>query len=307
VEKVAIIILNYLNYQDTFECVASTAIDQYPAKEIIIVDNGSPNDSRDRLAEKFRNSKGVHLVFSDQNEGFARGNNLGIRYATENLGCSFVLLVNNDTLFKDPCMITTLMEAYEPGVGVLGPRISTVDGHEQNPAKYDVIRSQKEQDRHYRRRIAKVQYKRTRFYQTIRKIKLFRKQKENKIKPNNLAFQSHASLKMVLHGSCLLLTKDYFQYYPGLFPETFLYFEEEILTILTYKVGLAKKFVHTTSIFHKEHMSTMMSFNDAKSIRTGYFLQSLKLAKKIYPLDYEVLLNKFFYKVSSSGLPRETG
>jgi GT2 family glycosyltransferase len=301
VDKVAIVILNYLNYQDTIECVESLTIDQYPEKEIIIVDNGSTNESREQLEKKFKGS--VHLVFSDQNEGFARGNNLGICYATENLGCSFVLLVNNDTLFKDPHMITTLMNAYEPGVGVLGPRISGADGHEQNPLYYNVIRSKLKQDWHYRRKIAKVQFKRTRFYQTIRKINVFRKKKKIRIKRNDLAFKSHISLNMVLQGSCLLLTKDYFQYYPELFPDTFLYFEEEILTILTYKVGLAKKFVHTTYIFHKEHLSTGMSFNNLKSIRTGYFLQSLKMAREIYPLDYKVLVNKYFDRYADNFAP----
>ncbi|CUH94500.1 hypothetical protein P22_0566 [Propionispora sp. 2/2-37] len=293
-DKVAIIVLNYLNYNDTIECVESISVDQYPEKEIVIVDNGSTNDSRERLEEKYRNCEGIHLVFSEQNGGFARGNNLGIRYATVILGCSFVLLVNNDTLFRDPRMITALMEAYEPGVGVLGPRIITADGYEQNPAKYDVIRSKRRQNWHYTRRIIKVQFKQTSYYRILRKINVFRKIRKPKIKHNELALTTVTSLGMVLHGACFMLTRDYFKYYPYLFPETFLYFEEEILTTLTHKVGLAKKFVHITHIFHKEHMSTEVSFSNVKSIRTGYFLQSLKMAKKIYPLDYHVLIKKYF-------------
>ena len=297
-DKVAIVVLNYLNYQDTFACVKSIAVDQYPAKEIIIVDNGSPNNSKEHLAKEYKNCDEIHLVFSEQNKGFAGGSNLGIRYATDILRCSFVLLVNNDTLFKEPRMISTLMEAYEPGVGVVGPRILAADGHEQNPAKYDVIRSKWRQIWHYQRRITKVQFKRTAFYQTIRKLNIFpkirNKVRHNKVKPNKLAFRGITSLNMVLHGSCLMLTKDYFKYYPYLFPGTFLYFEEEILTILTHKAGLAKKFVPETYIFHKEHMSTEMSFHDLKSIRTGYFLQSIKLAKKIYPLDYETIIKRYF-------------
>lgn len=297
-DKVAIVILNYLNYLDTFECVESLAIDQYPAKEIIIVDNGSINDSRQRLEERYAQCDGVHLLLSDRNEGFAGGNNIGIRYATDVLGCSFVLLVNSDTIFKDPHMITVLMEAYEPGVGVVGPRILAADGHEQNPAKYDVIRSKWKQLWHYQHRIAKVQFKRTAFYQTIRKLNIFAKMrkkiKENTVKSNKWAFTPITSFNMKLHGSCFLLTRDYFKYYPYLFPDTFLYFEEEILAILTYKTRLAKKFVPETYIFHKEHMSTQMSFQDKKDIRTGYFLQSIKLAKKIVSMDYQEIINKYF-------------
>ncbi len=296
-EKVAIVILNYLNYIDTIECVESIPVDQYPAKEIIIVDNGSTNDSREQLEKKYRNRNGIHLVLSDQNEGFARGNNLGIRYATESLGCKFVLLVNNDTLFEDPRMITTLMESYEPGVGVLGPRIITADGDDQNPAARNVIRSRRKQYWHYSRIIIRTMYKRTAFYQTIRKLNFLKKLRKPKVKHKNPDLKTCTSIKMKLHGSCFMLTPDFFKYYPYLFPETFLYFEEEILTILTYKVDLAKKFVHITHIFHKEHMSTKMSFDYAKRIRTGYRLHSLKMARKIYPLEYDAVINRYFPEI----------
>lgn len=294
-DKVAIVVLNYLNYMDTIECVESISVDQYPAKEILIVDNGSTNDSRARLEEKFKNCDGIHLIFSDTNEGFARGNNLGIRYATDMLDCSFVLLVNSDTLFQDPGMITALMKAYEPGVGVLGPRIINADGYDTNPMEYDIIRDKSQQDQYYRRWIRKTQYKQTIFHQILRRINIFKifKRKKPKIRHIDIS-QDIASMNMKLQGSCFLLTKDYFSYYPYLFPDTFLYFEEEILTILTHKVGLSNKFVHTTHIFHKEHLSTEMSFANVKYIRTGYFLQSLKAAREIYPLDYEVLINRYF-------------
>lgn len=291
IEKVAIVILNYLNYTNTIECVESISVDQYPAKEILIVDNGSSNDSKDRLEEKFKNCTGIHLLFNDKNEGFARGNNLGIRYATDILDCRFVLLVNNDTLFQDPDMITALMQAYEPGVGVLGPRIINADGYDDSPMEYDIIREKSQQDEYYRRRIRKIQYKQTCFYQILRKINIFKRKKS---KTRRDVSRDITSLNMKLQGSCLLLTKDYFGYYPYLFPATFLYGEEEILTILTHKAGLAKRFVHSTHIFHKEHQSTDMSFNTGKSKRDEYRLQGLKAAREIYPLDYKVIIDRYF-------------
>lgn len=294
-EKVAIVVLNYLNYTDTFECVESIAIDEYPDKQIIIVDNGSPNESQDRLVERFEHMSGVHLVFNNTNEGFARGNNLGIRYATDILGCSFVLLVNNDTVFQDPHMIKTLMEAYEPGVGVIAPRIIDLDGNEQNPmSQHYIIRSKPMQDWYYMRRIAKLTFKRTRFYQLLRKLNIFTKLKKTKVK--QIPCQTINSLNMVLQGSCWLLSKDYFTYYPYLFPDTFLYYEETILTILTYKVGLTKKLVHTTHILHKEQMSSEMGYNNDKRIRTGFYLDGTKIAKQIYSLPYETLIDRYFHR-----------
>jgi GT2 family glycosyltransferase len=291
-DKVAIIVLNYLNYKDTIECIESIAIDQYPLKEIIIVDNGSTNDSKAKLEEMFRNNDEIHLLANDKNAGFARGNNLGIRYARDILGCSFVLLVNNDTIFNDPNMITTLMGAYEPGVGVLGPRILAADGPEQNPARV-MVRGNLQQHLYYWR----IRLKQSCLYQSLKRLRpnIFRKKKKKngKIARNNLAFKSITSANLVLHGSCFLLTTDYFKYYPWLFPGTFLFYEEAILTILTGKVGLVKKFVHTTYIFHKEHQATEMSF-EHKNKKTEYFTDSLKMANEIYSLNYKTLIELYF-------------
>ena len=50
--KVAIILLNWNEYQDTIECVLSLKEMEYANYEILIVDNGSTNDSVEILQEK---------------------------------------------------------------------------------------------------------------------------------------------------------------------------------------------------------------------------------------------------------------
>ena len=289
-DKIGIVILNYLNYKDTIECVESIAIDEYPAKEIIIVDNGSPNSSKAELEEKFTNIGGIHLLFSDQNEGFARGNNIGIRHAIDHLKCNFVLLVNNDTIFQDPRMITALVEAYEEGVGIIGPRILTADGNEQNPVRHEKSRSNLKQEIYYRQKIGNIRFKQSNLYQGLRKLNIFKKDKKSR----GVVQESTIALSLVLHGACMMLTKDYFKYYPYLFPETFLYYEENILTVLTSKVGLSKKFINTTHIFHKEDQSSEMSFSNDKGFKTKYLLESIKSAQEIYPLTYELIKKRYF-------------
>ena len=44
-QKLGIVILNYLNYKDTIECVNSILNMGYPVEGIVIVDNHSENDS----------------------------------------------------------------------------------------------------------------------------------------------------------------------------------------------------------------------------------------------------------------------
>ena len=55
----------------------------YEDIQIVIVDNGSGNGSAEKLREHFAARQRVHIVESPENLGFARGNNLGIRYARE--------------------------------------------------------------------------------------------------------------------------------------------------------------------------------------------------------------------------------
>ena len=47
--KVAIIILNYTNWQDTIECLESVLRNDYPNYQVIVVDNGSPNNSMEYI------------------------------------------------------------------------------------------------------------------------------------------------------------------------------------------------------------------------------------------------------------------
>ena len=88
----SIIIINYKTYQLTCNCIES--IMQYCALsdyEIILVENGT-NEFNDKNTKHWANK--VKLVISDDNLGFAGGNNLGLQYACG----EYVLLLNSGHL-----------------------------------------------------------------------------------------------------------------------------------------------------------------------------------------------------------------
>lgn len=118
--KVAIIILNWNNWQDTIDCLESVYQIDYPNYQVIIVDNGSENES---VKEIKRRSNGVILIEVEKNLGFSRGVNFGIKYAIDN-HADFVLLLNNDTIVTTN-VLTELVNRInrDERIGLIGGKI----------------------------------------------------------------------------------------------------------------------------------------------------------------------------------------
>lgn len=118
--KTAIVVLNWNGKADTLACLDSLRQMDYPAHRVIVVDNGSSDDSVAAIREAH---PWVHLIENGANLGFAGGNNVGIRAALET-DTEFVMLLNNDTLIAPDC-IDHLVEAAQAhrDVGILGARI----------------------------------------------------------------------------------------------------------------------------------------------------------------------------------------
>jgi GT2 family glycosyltransferase len=124
--RVSIIIINWNGWQDTIECLNSVLKINYPHFDLIVVDNGSQDDSIEKLEEyssELRlNSSGFVLIKKSKNYGFALGNNIGINYAMENLNPDYILLLNNDTVV-DTYFLDQLVKTGEenPKNGIIGP------------------------------------------------------------------------------------------------------------------------------------------------------------------------------------------
>lgn len=146
--SVFIIIVNWNNYTDTLECLSSLSQAAYGDKKIIVVDNGSEDDSIQRIVEwagdnrfgfevlnetdlSSQNTQPVTIISLSKNLGFAGANNIGIRYVLEN-GADYVLLLNNDTVVTEnflSSMVKTALEAED--VGIVGGKIRYFDRNEE--------------------------------------------------------------------------------------------------------------------------------------------------------------------------------
>ena len=113
---VSIISINYNGLVLTRGLLESLRNISYPEVEILVVDNGS-QEAPDTLLEEFPEIK---LVKSEQNLGFAGGNNLGMQHAQGD----FFLLINND-VEVDPNFLEPLVSVMltHPEVGIISPKI----------------------------------------------------------------------------------------------------------------------------------------------------------------------------------------
>lgn len=107
VEPASIVILCYNNRPLTQQCIESIR-ETTPefAREIVIVDNNSQDDSVDYL----RQQKDIVLIENDYNAGFPGGCNIGIEAAKPE---NDIFLLNNDTIMCFNTLYTLRMGLYE--------------------------------------------------------------------------------------------------------------------------------------------------------------------------------------------------
>lgn len=189
---ITIIILNWNGWSDTLECLESLFQINYPNYRVLIVDNHSEDQSIEMITEycqgkletkspffKYNPSNKpirmeiitkeesesdeviikssnpeITLLKNDKNYGFAKGNNIGIKYALKNFNPDYVFLLNNDTVVE-PNSLTELIKPFNEysNIGISGPLIYYYDESDvvanlggkvditKYPGYYDLIES----------------------------------------------------------------------------------------------------------------------------------------------------------------------
>jgi len=125
--RVTITIVNYMGFEETIKCLKSLERLDYPNFDIIIIENGSGNESFSELREYIDKKKkpNIRLIKSLKNLGFAGGHNLAIK-KSENT--DYFFLLNPDTELESNCLselvkIAEKKEFENKKIGFLGPRI----------------------------------------------------------------------------------------------------------------------------------------------------------------------------------------
>jgi GT2 family glycosyltransferase len=163
---IAIIVLNYKNWMDTIECLESIFKSNYENYDLIVVDNCSPNNSREKLLawangedefdyvslntmahysmpsetkpldytvaeycsdifnKPLDTNKKITFIWSNQNNGYAAGNNIGIKYTRfTQKEYDYFWILNNDTVIESDTLgklITYARDNEDKKYGIIG-------------------------------------------------------------------------------------------------------------------------------------------------------------------------------------------
>lgn len=107
---IGLVVLNYNDFTTTNEFIDSIK-DYRSIDYIIVVDNNSPDHSFERLKNKFQEDR-IRILKAPVNGGYSKGNNIGIKYAIEELGVDYIVISNPDVVF-DEKVITVMQQTMK--------------------------------------------------------------------------------------------------------------------------------------------------------------------------------------------------
>ncbi|MGP8022614.1 MAG: glycosyltransferase family 2 protein [Methanobacterium sp.] len=99
-----------------------------PIKIKLITNEESKFDSKIEKDLNLPSNQKLTLIKNYENYGFAKGNNIAIKYSLQNLNPDYIFLLNNDTVVN-PDFLTKMIQSAEEDVniGILGPLIYYYD------------------------------------------------------------------------------------------------------------------------------------------------------------------------------------
>jgi len=122
--EVTVIVLNWNGWRDTMDCLQSLQKLDYPRARLILVDNGSTDDS---VAQIQRAYPDLDIVQTGSNLGFGGGCNVGIQRALER-HTPWIWLVNSDSKVAPGTLRAMVqMAQQDAAVGAVGAVVFEMD------------------------------------------------------------------------------------------------------------------------------------------------------------------------------------
>lgn len=260
-KRLAIIVLNYNDGDTTINYVNSIK-DYKSIDKIIVVDNNSTDDSFEKM--KSLECKKIDVIKSDDNKGYAYGNNYGYRYLKEKYGKYDYICISNPDVFVENSAIKKCIDFLDKNkdYAACAPRMydrndepHRLSGWKERTLKNDIRDSSNSL------------------------TKITNKSHEEMYPEDYFDYKPHRDVE-ALAGSFFIIRSDVFEKV-GLFDEnTFLYYEEDILAKRIRNKGF--KLAVLTDIKFKHMEAVTVSKNITKDRK----FMIMQTSKKYYHKNY---------------------
>ncbi len=107
--RIGVVIVNYNRGKLVLE-MAQVFAGYDTISQVVIVDNCSTDNSRTLL--NTIDSGKIKSIYPEINEGYARGNNIGLKYLRDDCGCDYCFIVNPDVFFEEN-VIKAIVDVFE--------------------------------------------------------------------------------------------------------------------------------------------------------------------------------------------------
>ena len=260
------IILHYQVESETINCINHLRMLSGEHK-FIIVDNCSPNGSGKRLNDLYNSDSDVEVLLHNKNDGFARGNNIGCKYAQERYDPDFYVVMNNDIEITEKDFEPIVKEIYSrESFDILGPDIfSTTYNVHQSPKsmKRTTIDSTRQLMKTYEKKISSKVMVPLRCY--LKKIPFLKRGRDFLHRTAISVNYEAKHYNVPLHGSCIIFSKKFIdkrEY--AFFPKTFFYYEMEILDYECQLGGYKAVYEPSIKVLHHQNVSTNATYSSEK-------------------------------------------
>ena len=268
--KTAIIILNYNDYQTTINMLNKITNDK-ALDLIVVVDNNSTDNSYNEL-KKFESSK-TKIIKTDQNKGYAYGNNFGLKYL-EDKNIDYVIISNPDVLVDEKVIIKLKKDLENNDITLIAPLVLENNkisrGWKLPKFKEDLL--------------ANINY--------------FHKYSNKLLNYNENHYLNELSEVEVVSGCFFAIKYNKFKEINYFDENTFLYYEENILGCKLKEKNYKSYIDNTISIKHNLSVSVNKNLNSLKKYKL------LKDSQVYYEKNYNhlnilgIIVLRLFYYIS---------
>ncbi len=255
----SIIIVNYKSEDRTISFIKKEIIPKINIPYKVIIVNNSATDESNNLLEKrlgakliydinipLINSDNIYIIPHKDNLGFAKGNNLGAKFATMHLNTKHFLFTNNDICLITNDVIEKLIKKIDSlsDIGLIGPKVIGLKNETQSPEPFVSFWN--------------------RYFWIYWLTPFLNKKQKGRIFKLNYSETAIEGVHYKIMGSFFLMKHQDFIDCGMMDENTFLYAEEVILSERLKSIGKNCYYYPSVSVLHDHGYTTSNSFSKAK-------------------------------------------